>query len=445
MAALGRKCLRTQGWPQSRGVRSRWRLFTAQGSASTALPLAGMRVLELASVLAGPSVAQFLGELGADVVKVENKKTLGDVTRGWRLTGERVTPAAITAYFSSCNLGKRSVAVDAATAQGRDICRRLALASDVVIASYKPGDAEKLGLDAKTLRAKKPSLVYAQITGYGLDDPRVGYDALIQAESGFTFMNGEPGPERQPTKMPVALVDLLAAHQLKEAILLALWQRDRTGEGAHVHVSLMGAAVASLANQATGFLRAGKVPQRMGSDHPSICPYGTVFEDRSGQLLVLAVGADSQFRSLCKVLGRAELGNDPRFAKNVSRVSNRSELMPLLSGLIRENERDEMLRQLHELKVPAGAIADMKSVFATPQAEALVVRGESDVHGATEALGIRQVAWLGDGVAAHSPTRPPGYGEHTLDVLRDILDFSQEEVAGLVQADVVDVPIKDGE
>mmetsp|Transcript_7376 Transcript_7376/g.26964 ORF Transcript_7376/g.26964 Transcript_7376/m.26964 type:complete len:274 (+) Transcript_7376:464-1285(+) len=240
-----------------------------------------MRVLELASVLAGPSTGQFLAELGADVIKVENRKTRGDVTRGWRLPGE--PSEGPSAYFKSCNLGKRSLALDAAGQSGRDLCRKLALASDVVLASYKPGDAEKLGLDATSLRAEEPRLVYAQITGYGLNDPRVGYDALIQAEAGFTHMNGEPGERGRPTKMPVALVDLLAAHQLKEAILLALWRRDRTGEGSHVHVSLMGAAVASLANQATGYLCAGKVPQRMGSDHPSISPYGSAFDDRDGQ------------------------------------------------------------------------------------------------------------------------------------------------------------------
>lgn len=395
------------------------------------LPLAGVRVLELASVLAGPSVCQFLAELGADVMKVENIKTSGDVTRGWRLPGEQLTSSAISAYFSSCNLGKRSIALDAGAAQGRDIIKRLANKSDIVVASYKPGDAEKFGFDAKSLRSEKPSLIYAQITGYGLESPRVGYDALIQAESGFTFMNGEAGPDRQPTKMPVALVDVLASHQLKEAILLAMLQRQRTGEGAHVHVSLMGAAVSSLVNQATGFLRAGKIPQRMGSEHPSICPYGNAFEDKHGQLLVLAVGADSQFRNLCAVLGRPELGIDARYAKNVSRVAHRGELLSLLTDLIRQHSRAELLEQLEQKKVPAGAIADMQSVFETPQAEALVVRDRSG----TDALGLRQVAWRGDGVAAHSPAAPPGYGQHTAEILTE-LGLGQSEIKQLIDAGV---------
>lgn len=411
------------------------RFLAATAGEASVLPLAGLRVLELASVLAGPSVGQFLGELGADVVKVENKKTRGDVTRGWRLPGEQVSSAAISAYFSSCNLGKQSVAIDAAAPQGRDICRRLAAASDIVIASYKPGDAEKLGIDAKTLRAEHPRLIYAQITGYGLDDPRVGYDALIQAESGFTFMNGEPGPERQPTKMPVALVDVLTAHQLKEAILVALYKRERTGEGAHLHVSLYAGAVTSLVNQGTGYLRAGKVPQRMGSEHPSIVPYGTAFKDENGQPLVLAVGADSQFRSLCTILEHPELGTDERYATNVARVAHRAELVSLLSDLISKRSRADLLTKLNERRVPAGAIADMSTVFKTPQAEALVVRDQS----AGDALGIRQVGWLGDGVATSSPAGCPGYAEHTAEVLAG-LGFSKEDVDELVASGVADLP-----
>jgi len=406
---------------------------------SGASPLKGFRVLELANVLAGPSIGQFLAELGADVIKVENPRTNGDVTRGWRLHGDAAGKPS--AYFSGCNLGKHSVAIDTSADRGRSLCQRLAAVSDVVVASYKPGDAEKMALDSMTLRSTNPRLVYAQITGYGLDDPRVGYDAIIQAESGFTFMNGEPGSRGQPTKMPVALVDLLAAHQLKEAILLALWQRDRTGEGAHVHVSLLGAAVASLANQATGYLMAGAVPQRMGSDHPSICPYGTAFADKSGKSLVLAVGADSQFRGLCEVLGCAELGVDPQYAKNVDRVNHREELKAELARRISGLPRDELLERLHEKRVPAGAIADMPTVFEAPQAQALVVRGggtSSDkLQG--EALGLRQVAWRGGSMDdAPTPCRAPGYAEHTKEVLEAVLGLEAAEVHELIEAGIVE-------
>eukprot|EP00440_Ansanella_granifera_P047394 gb/GFBE01051327.1/.p1 GENE.gb/GFBE01051327.1/~~gb/GFBE01051327.1/.p1 ORF type:complete len:421 (+),score=102.66 gb/GFBE01051327.1/:1-1263(+) len=403
-------------------------------AAQPAGPLAGLRVLELASVLAGPSVGQFLAELGADVLKVENRKTRGDVTRTWKLKGD--TGGDITAYFSCCNLGKRSIALDASGKQGQDLCRRLAAASDVVIASYKPGDAEKLGLDAAQLRTENPRLVYAQITGYGLDDPRVGYDALIQAEAGFTFMNGTPGEAGRPTKMPVALVDLLAAHQLKEAILLALLRREKAGEGSHVHVSLMSAAVASLANQATGYLVAGAVPQRMGSDHPSICPYGTDFLDKDGQPLVLAVGSDSQFRTLCEILECAELADDPRYAKNVDRVAHRKELVELLAAKIAVRSRDEVLKQLKLRKVPAGAIADMPTVFTTPQAEALVVREAPE----GKALGLRQVAWLGDDATSAKPSNPPGFGQHTVEILTDVLKLNTSEIKQLVDDKVVEAP-----
>jgi len=361
------------------------------------------------------------------------------VTRGWLLPGEDKT--GVSAYFSCCNLGKRSVAIDASHPHGRNLCQQLAAASDVVIASYKPGDAEKFGLDAATLRADNPRLVYAQITAYGLDDPRVGYDALIQAEAGFTFMNGEPGPDRQPTKMPVALVDLLAAHQLKESIILALWQRDRTGEGAYVHCSLLAAAVVSLANQATGYLRAGRVPQRMGSDHPSIVPYGTVFLDKDGLPLLLVVGSDAQFRSLCDVLGQPEMGTDPRYATNTLRVSNRAVLVPLLTDLIRKEARADLLSRLEKRKVPAGAIADMSTVFQAPQAEALVVRSSTEEgQSSGEALGLRQVAWLGDGVAESSPSKPPKYGEHTAEVLQEVLGLKFAEVEELVAQGVADAP-----
>lgn len=404
-------------------------------SGSTALPMAGMRVLELASVLAGPTTGQFLAELGADVIKVENPTTRGDVTRGWRLKGEAADGPS--AYFKCCNMGKRSVALDASGKVGQDLVRRLAGASDIVLASYKPGDDNKLGLDAAALRAANPRLIYAQITGYGMDDPRVGYDAVIQAEAGFTFMNGEPGERGRPTKMPVALVDLLAAHQLKEAVLLALWRRERTGEGSHVHVSLMGAAVSSLANQATGYLCAGVVPQRMGSEHPSISPYGSAFDDRDGQPLILAVGADAQFRTLVEILGCAELAADPRFQTNVKRVAHRDELKGLLAERISKWSRADLLAQLDARKVPAGAVADMRTVFEQPQARRLAVAAPNG-----EVVGLRQVAWSGDGVAEGLPRRPPDYAQHTAEVLVDVLNMSMPEVEALVAAKVVDVPRK---
>jgi crotonobetainyl-CoA:carnitine CoA-transferase CaiB-like acyl-CoA transferase len=209
--------------------------------------LKDLKVLELASVLAGPGVGQFFAELGAKVIKVENARTGGDVTRSWRVSGENTDDRST--YFCSVNWGKQSIAVDLAAAEGKDIVCRLALRCDIVIASYKPGDAEKLGVDYKTLSREHPDLIYGQISGYGNSDTRVGYDAIIQAESGFMFLNGEPGG--RSLKMPVALVDILAGHHLKEGLLLALMKKYQTGMGSLVEVSLLDAALASLANQAT--------------------------------------------------------------------------------------------------------------------------------------------------------------------------------------------------
>lgn len=390
--------------------------------------LEGYSVLELASVLAGPSVGQFLAEHGASVVKVENVTTNGDVTRTWRLPAD--DPAEdVTAYFSACNLGKRSVALNMKHPRGLEAVHKLAKSADVVIASYKPGDAEKLKVDYATLANLNPSIVYAQLTGYGLDDPRPGYDAVIQAEAGFQFMNG--APESAPTKMPVALMDLLAAHQLKEALLARLWMRERDGRGAFVEVSLLGAGVASLANQATGFLRLGTVPQRMGSDHPSIVPYGSVFECACGKSLTLAVGSDKQFATLCDELGDAPLAADARFATNPARVAHRDACKARIAELIRTRERTELLARLHGRAVPAGAVNAMSDVFAQRQAQALVVRNSDG-----DAMGVRQIAYtVVEGGSQDATLRPPPrYGEHTVDVLTRDAGMAAQEVEALIES-----------
>ena len=465
----------------------------------------GMRVLELANVLAGPSVGQFLAEMGATVVKVENTTTRGDVTRTWRLAAD--DPASdVTAYFSSCNLGKRSVALDIKDPRGLAAVHALARDADVVVASYKPGDAERLQVDYATLSALNPSLIYAQITGYGLDDPRAGYDAVIQAESGYQHMNGS-SDGGGPTKMPVALMDVLAAHQVKEAVLASLWRRERaayraalaeagagagaqfleksTGPGAYVGVSLLAAGVASLANQASGYLRAGVLPKRMGSDHPSICPYGTVFTCRDGGELVLAVGSDKQFVSLCTALGRPELAQDERFLTNPRRVAHRDECKAQLKGLIAQFDRPDLLETLHEAAVPVGGVNDMAAVFKQPQAEALVVRrggggkaasgggegnggrsrggleghleAESQEQGEREEpRGLRQVAFLpvldnsaadaaDASAAAHDRLAvtddelllPPKYGEHSVEVLTELAGLDAASVEEMMKDGVV--------
>lgn len=371
--------------------------------------LKDLKVLELASVLAGPSVGQFFAELGAEVIKVENLKSGGDVTRTWKIAGEK--EGDLSAYFCSCNWGKKSIAVDLSSAKGKEIVQKLAAKSDVVIASYKPGDAEKLGVSYQQLSTNNQQLIYGQITGYGSDNDRVGYDAVIQAEAGFMDLNGEAdGP---PTKMPVALIDVLAGHQLKEGLLLALLKRDRTGEGSCVEVSLIQTAIASLANQATNWLVAGKLPTRKGSAHPNIAPYGDSFLTRDGKRILLAVGSDKQFRNLLTILDDKQFASLPDFATNEVRVVNRQKLNDVLMMLIREWKSDELLAKLHEAKIPAGLIQNLKDVFAMPVAKELMLTRDG-------LIGVKNFVAH---AASYQPLaasllRPPHFGEHTEEILK---------------------------
>jgi crotonobetainyl-CoA:carnitine CoA-transferase CaiB-like acyl-CoA transferase len=304
-------------------------------------------------------------------------------------------------------------------------------AADVVIASYKPGDAEKLRVDYKTLSAINPRIVYGQITGYGLDDERAGYDAVIQAEAGFQGMNGDPSSP--PTKMPVALIDVLTAHQLKEAILAGLWRRDREGghKGSFFTVSLLSTGVSSLANQGTAYLLTGTKPKRLGSDHPSICPYGTVFTCRDGGLVTLAVGADSQFAALCHELGSPELAQDPRFATNPKRVENREECKAAVRAMIEAVDRADLLARLRARSVPVGGVNDLGDVFEQPQAEDVVVRGDGG-----QVQGMRQAAFVSgsdEPLPAVTLRQPPRYGEHTREILEEVAGMSSAEVDALLE------------
>jgi crotonobetainyl-CoA:carnitine CoA-transferase CaiB-like acyl-CoA transferase len=369
-----------------------------------------LKVLELASVLAGPSVGQFLAELGAEVIKVENLKTGGDVTRSWKGVGEETDDRS--AYFCSVNWGKKSVALDLQTTEGRLLVKKMAAKCDVVIASYKPGDAEKLGVSYEQLKAVNPKIIYGQVTGYGADNDRVGYDAVIQAESGFMDLNGEKHGE--PTKMPVALIDILAGHQLKEGLLLALLKRERTGEGSLVEVSLIQSAVASLANQATNWLVAGKLPKRQGSAHPNIAPYGESFVTKDGKRILLAVGNDKQFAELCALLDCAELAALPEFATNEARVVYRGQLHESLKSAIEKRDSDQLLAKLHAKKIPSGIIQNLQQVFDMPEAEQLLIKQDALV-GVRSFVGITD-----DRIPATRLLPPPHFGEHTEQILKSI-------------------------
>lgn len=389
-------------------------------------------VLELANVLAGPGVAATFAELGAKVIKVENLRTGGDVTRTWKLPTENPGDD-ISAYFSCANWGKQSLALDLLSPEGLEIVHALAAKADIVIASYKPGDAEKLKVDYNTLSRRNPRLVYAHLTGYGPDNERAGYDAIIQAETGFTFMNGEA--DCRPVKMPVALMDILAAHHMKEGILLALLKRERTGQGTYIDVSLFRSGISSLANQATNWLVGGCIPKAMGSDHPNIVPYGTIYYTSDEKPVVVAVGSDKQFADLCKVLGKPELAHDERFRTNPMRVRHRIELHEILAELIKKLSRDGLLDALNGCKVPAGGVFNMKEVFELPESQEMLIEGQ--IEGNSSLKGVRSIAFRMKELNFEAPAAPPHYGANSSDVLDKLLGYSRERIEMLIQNDVI--------
>jgi crotonobetainyl-CoA:carnitine CoA-transferase CaiB-like acyl-CoA transferase len=368
-----------------------------------------IKVLELASVLAGPSVGQFFAELGAEVIKVENLKTGGDVTRTWKGNGELTDDRS--AYFCAVNWGKKSIALDLTSSEGKSIVQQLAAKSDIVIASYKPGDAAKLGVSYEQLKLRNSKLIYGQITGYGSDNERVGYDAVIQAESGFMDLNGEK--HGLPTKMPVALIDVLAGHQLKEALLVALLKRERTGVGSFVEVSLIQTAISSLTNQATNWLIANKLPSRQGSLHPNIAPYGESFETKDGKRVLLAVGSDRQFFDLLRILKIDPLTFESKFSTNHRRIENREEMNAMLSNAITKLTASELFLQIHKLKIPAGIIQNVREVLEMKEAKSLLLSADS-------LQGIRTYVASGDAVKINSLLPPPHFGEHTEEIVSGV-------------------------
>ncbi len=316
--------------------------------------LSGMKVVEMAAVLAGPSVGMFLAELGAEVIKIEHPGTQGDVTRSWRIKGEEVTEGR-SSYFSSVNWGKTSLVLDVTKPGDRKRLEDEIRKADIILVSFKPGDAEKLSLTYEEIKSLNPDIIYAAITGFGPDDTRTAYDALLQAEAGFMHLNREPGAK--PMKMPVALIDILAAHHLKELVLAAVINKLKTGEGSYVETSLFEAAVSSLANQAGSWLYAGVEPEPMGSEHPHIYPYGCSFTTGDQREIVLAIGNDAQFKKLCGLLGDASLGENESFATNPARSANREELRPKLEKLFsRVEDASSFIKQLQEFGIPAGMV-----------------------------------------------------------------------------------------
>lgn len=329
--------------------------------------LKDIKVLELAGVLAGPAVGTFLAELGAEVIKIESP--MGDVTRSWKLGNEDPT-TNVSAYFSSVNYGKKYLTLDLRDEKLKQEFYSLVQTADIILTNYKKGDDVKLGVDYSTLSHLKPGIIWASINGYGEDSDRSAFDAVLQAETGFMSMNGTM--ESGPIKMPVALIDVLAAHQLKEGILVALLNKFKTGKGAKVTVSLYDAALASLMNQGSNWLMNHEIPKRQGSLHPNIAPYGETFLTSDDKYILMAVGSDAHFKSFCQIVGKEDLITDVRFSSNQNRVKNRAAMFGYFSEKMRSDTAENWNRKFNEAKIPNGIIKNLKEVFEDSHASSLV-------------------------------------------------------------------------
>ena len=384
-------------------------------------PLDGIRVLDLSRVLAGPWCTQLLADLGAEVIKVE-RPGAGDDTRHWGPPWHEHGDEKVAAYFLAANRGKKSAAIDFAKPEGAALVRKLAEASDVLVENFKVGGLAKFGLDAATVRAANPRLVYASITGFGQDGPyadRAGYDYIIQGMGGMMSITGLPDgePGGGPMRAGVAIVDLFTGLYASNAILAALHQRQATGEGATIDLSLFETQLAVLANQASNALVSGRDPVRQGNTHPNIVPYQPF--DAADQPIIIAVGNDRQFKRLAEMVEAPEWVDDPRFATNGARVAHRAELVPLIAERIATKPAADWLQVLEAAGIPAGPINRIGQALADPQA---------DYRQVVRTLGpgrLGEVPTVGspmrfDGQRADADLPPPALGEHTAEVLESI-------------------------
>jgi formyl-CoA transferase len=379
-------------------------------------PLEGIKVLDLSRVLAGPWCTQLLADLGAEVTKVE-RPGAGDDTRHWGPPWHGEGDKRVAAYFLSCNRGKRSAAIDFSQAEGAALVRKLAEHADVVVENFKVGGLEKFGLDARSLRAANPRLIYASITGFGQDGPyadRAGYDYIIQGMGGLMSITGLPDgvPGGGAMRVGVAVVDLFTGLYTAVAILSALYAREKSGEGAHIDMALFDTQLAMLANQASNALVSGKDPPRQGNTHPNIVPYQPF--EAADQPIIIAVGNERQFARLAEMCGHPEWTGDQKFASNAERVANRGEIVRLVGQAIAQKPAAEWLAQLDAAGIPAGPINRISQALGDVQAQhRQMVR---TIAGAP--LVGSPVRF--DGERAESELPPPALGEHTAEVLAQI-------------------------
>ena len=410
-------------------------------SESTAPPLAGFRVLDLSRVLAGPWASQMLADFGAEVIKVEHPQ-LGDDTRKFGPPWIRTEAGAETedaAYFASANRGKRSLTLDLKHEQGRRIALTLADRADILLENYKVGTLKRFGLDYATLSERNPRLIYCSISGFGQDGPRAdeaGYDAMIQAMGGLMSITGAPDDEAGggPVKVGVAAADIMAGMYASSAILAAVAERHRSGLGQYIDIALLDTQVAWLANQAMNYLVGGEVPVREGTAHPNIVPYQS-FPVADGHMM-LAVGNDRQFASLCALLELPELAEDERFASNGGRVRHRKLLLPMLSERLRQQPLQHWMPLLQEQAVPCAPINNLQQVFADPQVRHRGMRLDLPHSNAGTLPSVANPIRF-----ARTPTRmekgPPLHGEHSAEILAEELAMTAEEIAQLRRDGVI--------
>jgi crotonobetainyl-CoA:carnitine CoA-transferase CaiB-like acyl-CoA transferase len=403
-------------------------------------PLAGLRVLDLSRVLAGPWATQVLADFGAEVIKIE-KPGEGDDTRGWGppfLTNPDGSKGD-AAYFLSANRGKWSVAIDMATADGQSLIRSLAARSDIIMENFKVGGLKKYGLDYQSLKAINPRLIYCSLTGFGQTGPyaqRAGYDFMIQGMGGIMSVTGQPDgtPGAEPMKVGVAFADIFTGLYCTIAIEAALFHRERTGQGQYIDVALLDSQVGVLANQALNYLVGGAVPTRLGNAHPNIVPYQT-FATRDGYI-IMAVATDRQFKEYCTIIGLPDLAEDERFRLNRGRVVNRSALIPLLIEPMKARTTAEWVAAFESAAIPCGPINTIDQVFANEQ---VLARGLQ--IGLTREDGVQVPGVANPIVFSETPIEyekaPPRLGDGTEKVLRELLGLSAEEIARLRQGGAI--------
>jgi len=396
------------------------------------LPLAGVRVLDLSRVLAGPMCAMALGDLGAEVIKVEHPAR-GDDTRDW---GKRIG-VNNTAYFNSMNRNKQAVGIDLQQPQGQRLVRELARKSDVLVQNFKFGGMEKLGLGYDALRAENPGLIYCSISGYGRDGAeaeRPGYDLVVQGEAGLMALNGAPG--QGPLKFGVAVVDLFTGMYSAQAILAALFERQRTGRGRHIQMALYDCGLMVTAYYGMEALALGAEPPKYGNDHPTIVPYG-VFDAADGPL-VITVGNNAQYQRFChEVIARPDLAADARYATNISRSAHRETLVPELQKELRARPRQQLLERLTAAGIPCGEVLGLLQALQSPRAQQASLVTRQPLPGGGGQMPVLAPPYRFDGERAPVRLPPPALGQDTEPVLGGLLNLTPEQIAALKAEGVV--------